>query len=155
MKASVRVLLRRGYFVRVLGAALIFCGTPSAIAEHKPSTAELAAITARGRMLAEYDTAAWQATDAVMATHPKAAPSGRYIAHLTEAGWVVDFGHLNDAADKILVIYKAPQMYIQTHFGVKSFDPAQEEGGWDLSAARGIETARTSDRPTGPTTSRF
>jgi hypothetical protein len=102
-------------------------------------------------MLAAYDTAAWQATDAVMATHPKAEPSGRYIAHLTEAGWVVDFGHLNASGDKFLVNYEATQVAGLAHFDVKSFDPAREDSGWDLSASRGVETATQdfgqTDRP--------
>lgn len=40
-------------------------------ASNKPTDAELVAITARGRLLAEYDQAAWHATDVVLATHPK------------------------------------------------------------------------------------
>lgn len=86
-----------------------------------------------------------------MATHPKAGLSGRYIARLTEAGWVVDFGHLNAVGDKFLVSYEATQVAGPSHFDVKSFDPARQDGGWDLSAARGIETARKNfgqaDRP--------
>lgn len=119
----------------------MFFVTSLASATLRPSAAELAAITARGRMLAAYDTAAWQATDAVMATHPKAEPSGRYIAHLTEGGWVVDFGHLNVACDKFLVSYEATQVAGPAHFDVKSFDPAREDEGWNLSAAKGIEAA--------------
>jgi hypothetical protein len=107
-------------------------------ASTKPTVAELAAITARGRMLVEYDAAAWQATDAVMATHPKSEPSGRYIARQTEAGWVVDFGRLNGAGDKFLVDYEASQE--GTKFLVKSFDPEREDVGWNLAAAKGMET---------------
>jgi hypothetical protein len=105
----------------------------------KPSSAELAAITARGRMLAEYDAAAWQATDAVMATHPKSEPSGRYIGHKTEAGWVVDFGYLNGDGDKFLVNYEATQAGAK--FEVKSFNPERQDTGWNLSAARGMKIA--------------
>jgi hypothetical protein len=141
MKAPIRVPLKQKYLVCVLGATLLFCNTPYAVAEHKPSAAELATITARGRMLAAYDTACWQATDAVMATRPKGEPSGRYIAHLTEAGWVVDFGQLNAAGSKFLVGYEATQVPGLPHFGVKSFDPAREDEGWNLAAAKGIETA--------------
>jgi hypothetical protein len=93
----------------LVAALLAICCATSAKAgsSNKPSVAELAAITARGQMLAEYDAAAWQATDAVMATHPKSEPSGRYIGHKTDAGWVVDFGYLNGAEDKFLVNYEA------------------------------------------------
>jgi hypothetical protein len=105
----------------------------------KPSSAELAAITVRGRMLAEYDTAAWQATDAVMATHPKSEPSGRYIGHKTAAGWVVDFGYLNTAEDKFLVSYEAVQA--GSRFEVSSFNPERQDTGWNLAVARGMKVA--------------
>jgi hypothetical protein len=129
----------------------LFFITALARAESRPSAAELAAITARGRMLAAYDMAAWQATDAVMAAHSKADASGRYIGHLTETGWMVDFGHLNAAGDKFLVSYEAKQVAGPAHFDVKSFNPKREDGGWNLAAAKGIETATKdfgrADRP--------
>jgi hypothetical protein len=52
-------------------AVVLFVMGVSASAAPKPSVAELAAITERGQMLAEYDTAAWKATDALMVAHPK------------------------------------------------------------------------------------
>jgi hypothetical protein len=121
------------------------------LASPRPSAAELTAITERGRMLAEYDTAAWQATDAVMAAHPKTQPSGRYIAHKTLAGWVVDFGRLNATGDKFLVAYEAVQTNSPSRFEVKSFNPAREDTGWNLAAVKGIEAAMRdfgrTDRP--------
>ena len=107
----------------------------------KPSDAELAAITKHGIVLAEYDKAAWQATDAVQAVHPAEGRVGRYIGRKTEAGWVVDFGRLNDAGDKFLVAYEAVQTGNATRFAVKGFDPVREDAGWNLAAAKGIETA--------------
>lgn len=117
--------------------SLSFCAALSA--SPRSSTAELTAITERGRMLAEYDTAAWQATDAVMAAHPKTQSSGRYIAHETFAGWVVDFSRLNATGDKFLVVSEAIQAGDQ--YTVRSFNPAREDTGWNLAAAKGIETA--------------
>lgn len=108
-------------------------------ASSKPSTAELAAITTRGRLLAEYDTAAWHATDAVLATTPKEKSSGRYIGHKTDSGWVVDFGRLSASGDKFLVAHEAIQAGEQ--YTVRSFDPAREDVGWNLAAAKAIETA--------------
>ena len=93
-------------------------------------------------MLAEYDTAAWQATDAVTAAHPKADSTGRYIARKTLAGWVVDFGRLNGTEDRFLVVYEAVQTGSPTHFEVRSFQPMREDTGWNLAAAKGIETAK-------------
>lgn len=138
-----RSVLRYSLILLMLMAAL------DGHASAKPTVAELAAITARGRMLAEYDAAAWQATDAVMATHPKSEPSGRYIARQTEAGWVVDFGRLNGTGDRFLVDYEATQEGAK--FLVKSFDPEREDMGWNLAAAKGMETATKylgrTDRP--------
>lgn len=108
-------------------------------ASSRPSDAELTAITARGVLLAEYDTAAWQATDALEAAHPVEGRVGRYIARKADAGWVVDFGRLNEAGDEFLVAYEAVQ--VSGKFEVKSLDPAREDTGWNLAAARGIETA--------------
>jgi hypothetical protein len=112
-----------------------------ATASPKPSPRELAAITARGVLLAEYDTAAWQATDAVKAVHPVEGRVGRYIARKTDAGWVVDFGRLNEAGDKFLVAYEAVQTGNAALFEVRGFDPIREDTGWNLAAAKGIETA--------------
>jgi len=64
---------------------------------------------------------------------------GRYIARKADAGWVVAFGRLNQAADKFLVAYEAVQA--PAKYEVKSFEPAREDTGWDLAAAKAIETA--------------
>jgi hypothetical protein len=120
--------------------ALLFL-VGEASASSKPSKVELGAITARGVLLAEYDTAAWQATDAVRAIHPVEGRLGRYIVRKTEAGWIVDFGRLNQAQERFLVAYEAVQLVDSAQFEVKSFDPAREDTGWNLAAAKGIETA--------------
>ena len=118
---------------------LLFLAT-EAKASGKPSDAELAAITQRGVLLAEYDTAAWQATDAVMAAHPIEVRIGRYIARKTDAGWVVDFGRLNQTEDKFLVAYETVQVGSPAKFEVRSFDPMKEDTGWNLVAAKAIDT---------------
>ncbi len=129
-----------------LAILVLLFATAEAQASSKPSEAELAAITARGVLLAEYDTAAWQATDAVQAAHPVEGRVGRYIGRKTDAGWVVDFGRLNQAQEKFLVAYEAVQ--VSAKFEVKSFDAAREDTGWNLAAAKGIEIAM---RDLGPT----
>jgi hypothetical protein len=117
-----------------------FSAVTGARASNKPSDAELAAITARGVLLAQYDTAAWQATDAVTGMHPIEGRIGRYIARKTETGWVVDFGRLNAAGDKFLVAYEAVQTGSPARFEVRSFDPVEEDTGWNLVAAKAVET---------------
>jgi len=107
----------------------------------KPSEMELGAITRRGALLAEYDTAAWQATDAVQANHPIEGRVSRYIARKTETGWVVDFGRLNEVGERFLVAYEAIQAGSPAKFNVRIFNPPREDTGWNLAAAKGIETA--------------
>jgi len=141
--------MNRKGLVSVLSIAVLLSFAKGARAASSPSAAELAAITQRGLLLAEYDAAAWHATDAVLATHPKEGSSNRYIGHKTDAGWVVDFGKLNGTGDKFLVVSEA----VQTggEYTVRGFDPAREDTGWNLAAAKGIETAMRdfhgADRP--------
>jgi hypothetical protein len=70
-----------------LGFVVLFAVSAFAKEDPLPSDSELAAITARGRLLYEYDQAAWHASDAVMVTHPAKENLGRYIARKTDAGW--------------------------------------------------------------------
>jgi len=71
---------------------------------------ELAAITERGRALAEYDQAAWHATDAVQMTNPKTAEGQHYIAKRENGRWMVAFGVLNADRSKFLAGYEAEQL---------------------------------------------
>jgi hypothetical protein len=80
---------------------LVLCAAREAAAQNPPSSDALAAITMRGVLLAQYDAAAWQSTDAVTAAHPVNGLIERYIARKTDVGWVVDFGRLNGSGDII------------------------------------------------------
>jgi hypothetical protein len=134
-----------------VAVAMLAILSMGAEASNPPSATELAAITERGRLLAAYDWVAWHATDAVMTDHPKASPTGRYIARKTDAGWVVDFGRLSTTGDTFLVADEATQMGGSAKFQVRTFDGARKDTGWNLSAARAIETASgdfgETDRP--------
>ena len=103
------------------------------------SESELAAIAARGRMLYEYDQAAWHATDAVIATNPPKELMGRYIARKSEAGWSVAFGRLNEAKDAFLIAVMATQGATLQQFTVKRADPPEADTGFFLGAARAID----------------
>lgn len=141
MRCVVRLPRKETRRITHLLVGTLFLVASIAGASTRPSGAELATITERGRMLAEYDTAAWQATDAVMAAHLKAEPSGRYIAHKSPAGWVVDFGRLNSTGDRFDVAFEALQTGSPVRIEVKEFDHVREDTGWNLAAAKGIETA--------------
>lgn len=138
MTTTISLRISRNILVATL--FLTYCAVAArAGSPNRPPSAELAAITARGRMLAEYDDAAWQATDALMAIHPKSEPSARYIGHKTDAGWVVDFGYLNGVGDRFVVNYEAVQ--VGAKFEVKSVNPERQDTGWNLSAATGMKIA--------------
>jgi len=108
----------------------------------QPPTAEqLAAITRRGKLLAEYDQAAWHSSDAVQKLEPKPESVIRYIARKTEKGWVVSFGRLNEKKDRFLIAYEANQGKKPDEFAVKSFDPPAEDAKFNRFAARAIDTA--------------
>jgi hypothetical protein len=130
----------RTFLVPVI--ALVLCA-PSVLAQKsKPlSDSELAEITARGRMLADYDTASWHATDAVLALKPEKGTVSRYIARKTDAGWVVEFGRFNETKDGFLIVYEATQGSDPRQFTVKTYDPPQKDVGFYYSAARAIETS--------------
>jgi hypothetical protein len=106
-----------------------------------PSAAELAAITERGRMLQEYDVAAWHATDAVEALKPDKSAAPLYIARKTSSGWEVAFGRLSAGRDIFLIVYLAFQSGPTGEFAVKKVDPFIEDRGFYLAAANAIETA--------------
>lgn len=106
-----------------------------------PSEADLAQITERGRQLAQYDVAAWYASDAVVATKPAEGSVARYIAKNDGSGWKVMFGELNDKRDRFLIAYEATQGANPKEFSVKKNDPPKEDKGFFLFAAKAIETA--------------
>jgi hypothetical protein len=106
-----------------------------------PTEAGLMEITERGRLLAEYDAAAWHSTDAVKALKPAEGKGGRYVARKVEAKWIVVYGRLNETRDRFLITYEATAADTPEQFTVKKYDPPQEDRAFYLSAARGIETA--------------
>jgi hypothetical protein len=105
------------------------------------SKAELSEITERGRQLAEYDVAAWYATDAVFAMKPAEGSIARYIAKKTDNKWTVVFGRFNEKRDKFLIMYEANQGAQPKEFDVKKYDAPKEDAGFYLSAAQAIETS--------------
>jgi hypothetical protein len=107
----------------------------------KPASAkELAAITERGRLLAEYDRAAWQATDAVLSQPPTPGTIQRYLARKKDDLWTVVFGRLNEKGDRFLVAAKASQDARNGTFNVVRYPKPREEGGAWLEMARAVET---------------
>ncbi len=115
--------------------------TASAQRNAPASKAELAEISERGKQLAEYDVAAWHATDAVMAMNPLEGSVASYLAKKTGDKWAVVFGRFNEKRDKFLIVYEASQTTSPTEFTVKMHEPPKEDAGFYLTAARATETA--------------
>jgi hypothetical protein len=106
------------------------------------SESELAEISARGRMLFDYDFAAWNSTDAVLALKPAPGGFDKYIAQKTATGWTVAYGKLNADQSKFLIAFEAAQDKSPATFKVAKPEPPKEEGGFYLFAARAIDLAR-------------
>jgi hypothetical protein len=127
------------YLVLVL--AVLFAAPALAQKEALPSESDLAAISGRGRLLYEYDQAAWHSSDAVMAAKPEKAKLGRYIARKTDAGWVVAFGRLNENRDGFPIAALATQGKTPQEYSVQKLDPVQVDTAFFFHAAKAIETA--------------
>jgi hypothetical protein len=108
-----------------------------------PSSAELQAITERGRALAEYDQAAWHAMDAVQTANPRTVEGQHYIAKKENERWTVVFGALNADKSEFLISYEAEQLAKPKEFKVTKDEPAKEETTFYLFAARALEMALT------------
>jgi len=78
--------------------------TASAKKIKEPPDPAWAEITARGRMLAEYEVAILYASDAAMALNPTKGSTDSYVATKTDVGWVVVFGRLTEMKDAYLVL---------------------------------------------------
>ena len=130
---------------RWLAWVLLFISLPFAVAKDKrppaASADELAATTARGRALFEYDQAAWHASDALMATNPSQEGLGRYIARKTDTGWTVAFGHLSGTKDSFLIAYEVTTGNEPGKYSVKRIQPPRSDSGFFLAAAIAIEVA--------------
>ncbi len=106
-----------------------------------PADTELAPITERGRLLAEYDQAAWHATDAVQTANPKTVEGQHYIARKENGTWRVVFGALNPDKSQFVIGYEAEQQAKPKEFLLKRDEPARVDGGFYLFAARALELA--------------
>lgn len=108
---------------------------------------ELAAITLRGKMLYEYDQAAWHSTDAVMALSPKDGSITGYVGRKNGDKWTVVYGKLNDSKDKYLIAYEAIQQSTSRDFKVQIFEKPKEDADFFLNAAKSVEIAKNAFVP--------
>lgn len=106
-----------------------------------PSNEELAAITERGRLLYEYDQAAWHASDAVQMANPKSVEGQRYIAKKENGKWTVVFGKLNADRTRFGITYEADEQATLRQFVVKQEPAERQDNRFFLFAAQAIEVA--------------
>jgi hypothetical protein len=106
---------------------------------------ELDAITARGRVLAEYDQAAWHGTDAVLALRPDHTLIGGYLARRRADGvWEVVFGKPDPQANAFLIAYRAVQRSAgDTSYAATMVTPLESDTGWYARAGRALDVARS------------
>lgn len=129
---------------RSLSSALLalLCASAFAQKPQPPSADELTAIATRGKLLYEYDQAAWHTTDAVKKAGVPQGLVDRYVARKTESGWLAMWGRFTESRDKFLIVYEAVQGATPEVFSVKEHDPPLEDTGFYLHAARAMVTAR-------------
>ena len=110
--------------------------------EREGSDAKLAAITQRGRALAEYDAAVWHAEDVAQAANPKTVEGQHSLARKENGKWTVVFGVLSADKSKFVITYEAEQLVNGKEFAVRADEPAKADEGFYLCAARAVELAR-------------
>jgi hypothetical protein len=114
--------------------------------EKPAARSELDEIKSRGKVLYEYDIAAWHLTDAVLAfSTPEGSATG-YVAQKTDKGWVVACRGLNEKKDRYFIAYEAVQDLSAKEFVVTKHDRPKENAGFFLGDARALETARNDFR---------
>ena len=106
-----------------------------------PAAEELATITGRGRMLYEYDQAAWHATDGVQMADPKAVEGQRHTAKKENGKWRVVFGKLNEDGTRFVITYEADEQATLRQFAVRQEPEERADEGFFLYAARAMEVA--------------
>lgn len=123
-------------------ATACFASVAPARAVARATEAELSAITERGRALYDYDTAAADASDAVV---PKAGSDthnlGSFIGRKSEAGWTFDFGKLDGDKATFLVAFRAVRGQGAQGFEVTKFETPIAGDDFDAAAARGVALA--------------
>ena len=134
---------------RWLAAFLVLCAIPCFAKKKEPPPPDpaWAGITARGRMLAEFDVAGWHGTDAVLAGNPDMRGITGYLARKTAAGRVVVFGQLNDTRDKYLISYQAMQGATPQEFKAAQLIPPQEDTGFFCLAGKALDISKRDFRP--------
>jgi hypothetical protein len=120
---------------------LSFCAAARAQGGGAVSATELAAITARGRLVAEYDQAAWHSTDALMALKPSRDLVQLYVARKIGDRWTVMWGRFDETKTRFLIVYEEQEGADPTQYKVITHDPPVQDSNLYWREARAHELA--------------
>jgi hypothetical protein len=99
-------------------------------------------VTARGCLLAEYDRAAWQASDALQLLKADPSALDKFIARRTAAGtWDVVFGRRNSSEDEFPISYEAHRNPPAARYVAAAVLPVRRDRAYLLFASRAIDTS--------------
>lgn len=107
------------------------------------SPKELQAITQRGRMLAQYDAAAWYSSDALYPLKPDKSLLGYFIAKKEDLSWEVVFGNLINNDQSFQIAYTAKQMNTTNRFIITKNEPLKQSNDFYFKAAKAIKICAT------------
>ena len=109
----------------------------SAPVRHQPSADSLAAISKRGRALAEYDSIAWLGAGAMTSLFLPQDSIRRLISRRTNRGWEVAAGSLTANGDFFLMSHLAtPGITPGPQWASTWYDPPRVDTGYFARAAR-------------------
>src|SRR5919197_3525826 len=131
-------------FLATAGAAPL--GSLAAQTSGPATTWQLSEITERGRALASYERAVWQAYGQLLLKRPDPRLVQRYIAYHADSGWAVAFGRLSVKLDAFYVSHLAiPAVVggkrVDTLFIIQSFEKPGADTDYLLRAARAVDSA--------------
>lgn len=111
-------------------------------ADRSPPTADsLAAISGRGRALAERDSVAWLGVGAMTSLSLPPDSMRRFLTRHTDRGWEVAAGTLSARADTFYVAYVSTPGMQPGQWAVAVLDPPRPDTGEFARAARAVETS--------------
>lgn len=138
MKRRIHVVIGAALGLSIV-AAMVLKAQAAGQETTPPTSEELAAITERGRLLYEYDQAAWHASDAAQMANPKTVEGQRYIAKKENGKWRVVFGKLNEDRTRFGIAYEADEQATLRNFAVQKEPEELQDEGFFLYAARAID----------------
>lgn len=138
MSRTMEVAIRAILLLASVNVAVLFSRGQEVTA---PTNEDLAVITERGKLLYEYDQAAWHASDAAQLANPKNVEGQRYVAKKENGKWTVVFGRLSEDRSRFEITWEAKEQATLRQFAVRQEPAERQDERFFLYAARAIEIA--------------